>query len=118
MRALVAQGNGAWIGFERLLDVVSQRRGEVEIDKGFVVNVAHVGDGQHLGYPEGKQDLGPALEGLAGLVIEVAELGDVELECAWYFLLGAGLSAWRPWRMGGVSGASNTSASVRIESIS
>lgn len=86
VRALVAQGNGAWVGFQRLLDVVSQRRGEIEIDKGFIVNVAHVGNGQHLGYPEGKQYLGARLKGLPGLVVEVAELGDVELECAWYFL--------------------------------
>ena len=92
--ALVSQGNGAWVGFKRLLNIVSKGGGEVEVDKGFVVNVACVGYGQHLCYPKREEDLGPGLEGLTGLVIEVAEFGDIELECAWYFLFGAAVS-WR-----------------------
>lgn len=98
---LVAQGNGARVGFQSLHDVVTECGRQVEGDEGFaglggVVHVdgAGVGDGEHFGEPDGEGDARAGLESVAGLVVEVTEVGDVDLEGTGDFLADFLVVSW------------------------
>jgi hypothetical protein len=62
--------------------MVAECRRQIESGKGFAVDVAHVGDDEHLGKPERQVDLGAGFERLCGGVVKISEVGDVELKRA------------------------------------
>lgn len=105
--ALVAQGHGARVGAQGGHDGIGQAGRQVECQRGLGV-LAGGGEGQHLGEPQGQAEGGARLEA-AAVVVEVAEVGDVELEGAGDFLrrrqrgftAGLGLRADRPPRRSG-----------------
>lgn len=118
--ALVSEGNGSRVGLERGYDLAGHGRGEVQGDGCFgVLGRARAGEGEHLGEPEREGHLCAGLERLSGVVVEVAQFGELELEFARDFL--GGCQTIRcVFNGGGISreGDLRTSASVRIESMS
>lgn len=91
VRALVAQRYRAGVGLQGLGDLAGQRGREGQVDEGLGVLVcgtgaSGVGQGEHFGEPQGQGELGAGLEGLGGVVVKVAEVGDLEIELAWNFL--------------------------------
>lgn len=114
VHALIPQGHGAWVGFQRLDDFLRKggRRGHGDVRLGVFMRTGG-GDGKHLGEPEGERNSRAGLEWLSRVVIEVAEVGDVDFELAGDFL-GQMLVVLCI----GPLGRERTSASVRMASTS
>jgi len=119
VRALIAQRDGARVGLEGLHDFGGERSGGAHGYGGLGV-FAGGGDGEHFGEPKGEGEVCAGFEGLGGVVVEVAEVGDVEFEFAGDFLEVCRVLVGK--KVGELAGEEGgmvlTSASVRIASMS
>lgn len=88
---LVSQRHRPGVGLEGGQDLVRQGRRQVQRHDGLGVFSGAaggpVGQGEQLRKPEGEVDDGAVLQRVRRVVVEVAQVGDVELELARHLLL-------------------------------